>query len=344
MRNRASLREIESEIMEDAETHRAIIAFWVILLIIAVFLSALRIGLFSAYVKTPSAMYDYDRSITAFIVIAFTKLWLSAIHPLYRAVAVRFFRTHAAAKESWRLFTHIVWIIVIVGALLYIAGFQNLALSVGLVSAAIVYVLQVPILNTVGWFYISTTKLYRIGDRVEIGEKKGDVADITIMHTLIREINNWIDGDIHTGRLISIPNKDILDKGVENYTKSSEYIWDSVKVAVTYESNHEKARKIIEDCMKGVVGDEMKTVTREILKMADFPELAELFITKPTVFVKMADSYVLMEGVYACKSRERSKIHSEITQRILKRFSEEEDISIAYPHMHIVGGINVSQQ
>jgi len=73
--------------------------------------------------------------------------------------------------------------------------------------------------------------------------------------------------------------------------------------------------------------------------MADFPELAELFITKPTVFVKLAESSVIMEGVYACGAHERSQVHSEITSEILRRFSETEDVNIAYPHMHLVGDV-----
>ena len=341
---KGEIRRIEHEIIEDAEAHKAVIVFWIILLLIAFFLSVLRMGIISDYIGTPQPIYDYDRAITAFIVIAFTKLWLTAIHPFYKVVASRFFRTYAAAKESWRFFTYMVWIVVIVSALVYIGGYQNLALSVGLVSAAIVYVLQVPILNTVAWLYLSTARPYRIGDRIEIGDKKGDVVDIGIMHTSIREINNWLDGDIHTGRLITVPNKEIFESGVRNYTIKSPYIWDSVKVSVTYESNHEKARKIIEDVMKEVIGDEMKTVTREVIRMADFPELADIFLTKPTVFMRMSDSCVIMEGVYACKSQERSRVHSEITRRILERFSKEDDVDIAYPHMHIVGGLNVSEQ
>jgi small-conductance mechanosensitive channel len=341
---KSEVRRIEQEIVEDAEAHKAVISFWIILLFTAFFLSILKMGVLSGYIGTPQLLYDYDRAITAFIVIAFTKLWLTAIHPFYKAVSVRFFKTYAAAKGSWRFFTYIVWIIVLVAALIYIGGYQNLALSVGLVSAAVVYVLQVPILNTVAWLYISTVRPYRIGDRIEIGDKKGDVVDIGIMHTSIREINNWLDGDMHTGRLISIPNKEIFEGGVRNYTIKSPYIWDSVKVSVTYESNHEKARKIIEEVMRDVVGEEMKTLTREVMKMADFPELADVFITRPTVFVSLADSSVIMEGVYACKSHERSKVHSEITRRILERFSKEDDVDIAYPHMHIIGGVNVSEQ
>lgn len=339
MSEKPGLKKVEHELVYDAETHKAMITLWAFILITAFFLIILRAGLLSPYVQTPSFIYDYEGLITAFIVIAFVKLWMMITHPLYTAVAVRYFKSYAAVKESWRFLTHIIWIVVLVGALIYIGGYQNMALSVGLVSAALVYVLQIPILNAIGWLYISSTKLYRIGDRVEINGKKGDVTDITIMHTFMREINNWLDGDIHTGRLISIPNKEVFDSGTKNYTRSSTYIWDSVKVAVTYESNHEKAKKIIQDVIKEVVGEKMETVGLEIVKMADFPELADLFITKPTVFVKMAESSVVMEGVYSCNSHERSKIHSEISMKILKKFAETEDVDIAYPHMHLVGDL-----
>ncbi len=332
-----SLKEVETDIIEDAETHKAIIVLWAVIMFFAFFLSFLKMGLLSAYITEPSWIYIYDRGVTAFIVIAFVKLWLSLIHPFYRVFAARLFKTYAAAKESWRFLSYIIWISVFVAVVFYVGGYQNLALSVGLVSAAFVYVLQMPILNAIGWMYISYSRVFRIGDRIQINDKKGDVVDITIMHTKLREINNWIDGDILTGRIISVPNRNAFDGSVMNYTSQSQYIWDSVKVSVTYESNQEKAKKIILEEIKKVVGEEMQTVGLEVMKMADFPELANRFLIKPMVTVTLADSSVVMEGIYACKSYERARVHSDITEGILKRFSEESDVNIAYPHMHIVG-------
>jgi len=35
----------------------------------------------------------------------------------------------------------------------------------------------------------------------------------------------------------------------------------------------------------------------------------------------------------------RRKVKSEITERIWKRFMADPSVGIAYPHMHLVGGI-----
>ncbi len=311
--------------------------FWTLIIVFAIIFLIFQSGLLDEYYPPPEEFDSLNRLITAFIAIALVKLSLAILHPIYTTYAgKKVFRSYAAAKQSWRLLTYIIWIGTLVGVVAYLVGFENLALSLGLISAAFVYVMQTPIMNAMGWLYIAYSKIYRIGDRIQADDIMGDVVDITLMHTNLREIDGWINGDILTGRVVAVPNKRVFEGGITNYTSQSPYIWDSVKVAITYESNHQKAKDIIEEEMMKAVGDDVKRLPREIQRMADFPELADRFITKPTVFMHFADSSVNMEGIYACRSDRRSFIHSRITENILRRISEEDDVTIAYPHMHII--------
>ncbi len=317
--------------------NRMSLFFWTFVIVFAILFFIFKLGLLDGVVQPPSEFNTLDRLITAFITIAFVKLGLAILHPIYTThAAKKVFGSYAAAKQSWRFISYLVWIGTIVGVVAYLFGFENLALSLGLASAAFVYVMQTPIINAMGWMYIAYSKIYRIGDRIQMDEIRGDIVDITIMHTNIREISGWLGGDIHTGRVISIPNKRVLEGDIRNYTAQSNYIWDSVNVSITYESDHLKAKRIIEEEIERVVGEDMKKLPREIKKMADFPELAGRFITRPTVFMKLADSSVTMEGIYAAPSDRRFQIHSEITENILRRISETDGVSVAYPHMHIV--------
>ena len=313
------------------------LVLWTLIIIFAIIFLIFQTGLLDDFYDPPQQFDHLNKLITAFIAVAFVKLALAILHPIYTTYAgKKVFRSYAAAKQSWRLITYIVWIGTIVGVVAYLVGFENLALSLGLISAAFVYVMQTPIMNSMGWLYLAYAKIYRIGDRIQVDDIMGDVVDITLMHTNLREIDGWLNGDILTGRVISVPNKRVFEGGITNYTSQSPYIWDAVKVAITYESNHQKAKKIIEEEMMRVAGKDMKKIPGEIQKMADFPELADRFVTRPTVFLHMSDSSVDMEGIYACRSDIRSFVHSTITENILRRISESDDVNVAYPHIHLV--------
>ena len=110
--------------------------------------------------------------------------------------------------------------------------------------------------------------IYDQGDRIRIGNIKGDVRRIGILHTSLDEVgeDEKLGGEL-TGRLLHVPNLLILDQPVLNYSKgcsvdyrtiSSEYMFDEVRVPITSESNAEKACK----CWKPF----SKTMIRYILR------------------------------------------------------------------------------
>jgi small-conductance mechanosensitive channel len=75
-----------------------------------------------------------------------------------------------------------------------------------LIAAAFTITLQDVAKNFVGGLSIFLKNIYRVGDRIEIASKKGDVIDIGLLYTTIMETNEWISGDQHTGRISLIPN------------------------------------------------------------------------------------------------------------------------------------------
>jgi small-conductance mechanosensitive channel len=85
---------------------------------------------------------------------------------------------------------------------------------------------------------------------VIISDVKGDIKDITLIHIFLNEIGGTIDGEEKSGRTVMLPTLIIFDEEVINYTEKDEYILDDVTVAVTYESNLEKAEKITIESVK----------------------------------------------------------------------------------------------
>jgi len=76
----------------------------------------------------------------------------------------------------------------------------------GIAEAGIAVALREVILSIAGWLTITLRGLYKAGDRIEIAGRKGDVIDISILHTTIMEIGQWVNSDLCNGRIVRITN------------------------------------------------------------------------------------------------------------------------------------------
>jgi len=97
-------------------------------------------------------------------------------------------------------------------------------ISLGIIAVAFTFIFQSPILNLVGWVYITIGSVYKEGDRVRVGNFKGDVVDINPMRTKIFEIGGeYTASDLPSGRIVTLPNSLLLSEPVSNFTKDVPY-------------------------------------------------------------------------------------------------------------------------
>lgn len=79
-------------------------------------------------------------------------------------------------------------ILILIGFSSYYGSWAGLGLGIGLFSAALGWALQRPITGIAAWIMIITKRPFEIGDRIIIGNVRGDVVDITLTHIYISEI------------------------------------------------------------------------------------------------------------------------------------------------------------
>jgi small-conductance mechanosensitive channel len=153
------------------------------------------------------------------------------------------------ARYRWQKVSS--YIVVPVGILvvgrIWIEGFSSVATFLGLVSAGIAIALKDLLGNLAGWVFILWRRPFETGDRIQIGDQAGDVIDIRIFQFTVLEIGNWVDADQSTGRVIHIPNGKVLTEVLANYSKGFQYIWNELPVLITFESNWQKAKDILEE-------------------------------------------------------------------------------------------------
>jgi small-conductance mechanosensitive channel len=127
--------------------------------------------------------------------------------------------------------------------------------AVGFLGAGIVVALQDVIASFGGYIAISSSNLYRVGDRIQVNETKGDVVDISTTRTTVMETGNWVSGDLYSGRIVRIPNSVVLKGLVFNYSQGFRFVWDELKIKLTSGSDHQYAREMLLRVAKESVSD-----------------------------------------------------------------------------------------
>src|ERR1700690_3199123 len=145
----------------------------------------------------------------------------------------------------------------------------RVSLALGVAGAGVVVALQDVIASLAGWFAIGSSSLYTVGHRIQIGETKGDVIDISIMRPTVMETGSWVSGDLSSGRVVRIPNSYVLKGLVFNYSQGFRFVWDEIKVPLTTNSDQHLAREMLLGVAKEIVAGYMAEAERSWKKVAD---------------------------------------------------------------------------
>ncbi len=311
-------------------------------LTIAAFAAALAVivtmGLFAFPIPLPVlSLGPYQQFIIVGLIVLATKLALDLLKPLFRMAFADRVAHEADIYSLFQLVSYLTWAGVLLGIVFLFVPLGAIdALGVGVVFAAVIIVLQKPILNLLGWGVLVTRRLYKLGDRIEMNQVKGYVTQITLMKTVVREFGGWMGGDTFTGRYVALPNSSVLEQSVYNYTRDTEFIWDEISFSVTYESDHKVAERYIRDAAETVVGDLMRNNRGVVRSKYEFADLATYMVEEPTVSWTLGESSVDMHIVYFCPSYRRRYYQTEIVKHVLESFASDSRVAVAYPHVEFV--------
>jgi len=201
----------------------------------------------------------------------------------------------------------------------------------GFIGAGLAVAMKDIILNFFGWIFILIREPFSVKDRIEIGDMvKGDVIDVRLFMFSLLEIGGWVDAEQSTGRIVHVPNSVVFSKAIANYTQGFQYIWNEIPVLVTFESDWDKAHKIL----TRIIEDKTKEVSAEAEKAVHQTSTRFMvYYTRftPIVWVTTRDSGVLLTIRYLCNARRRRSSEHVIWGDILRAFAKEPSIDFAYP-------------
>ena len=219
--------------------------------------------------------------------------------------------------------------IILIGAV-WVPALKQFGAFLGIITAGLAIALKDPITNMAGWLFILIRKPFVVGDRVQVGTHSGDIIDIQLFQFTMLEIGNWVEADQSTGRLIHLPNGKVFLEPQANYSKGFEYIWNEIKVLITFESNWKKTKSILEEIINKYAKNIDVKAKKELLKTSKNYMIYYKNLT-PIVYTAVKDSGVQLTIRYLCNPRRRRGSENEIWENILVQFEAHNDIDLAYP-------------
>jgi small-conductance mechanosensitive channel len=264
--------------------------------------------------------------IEATLLVVFA-LWL--LRRITLAIVWR--RTHdALMRYRWQKGTKYVTSpigLLLVGRI-WFEAFQGVATFLGLFAAGIAISLRDIFVNLAGWVFLMWRRPFALGDRIQVGQHAGDVIDIGLFQFTLNEIGNWVDADQSTGRIMHIPNGKVLNEAIANYGEGFQYIWNEIPVLVTFESDWEKAKRLLLDIVRRDSEEIARQAERSVRETS---RKFMIFYTNltPTVYTSVHDSGILLTLRYLCEPRRRRVTEQQICEDILREFAKHDDLNLA---------------
>jgi len=259
---------------------------------------------------------------------------------LYRAIrtATRERVKDATRLQSMRVAARNVLAVVgvVVIALIWLPSGNNLLTALGILGAGLAIASQEMVGSLIAGLNIWVGNIYRVGDRVRVGEVVGDVMDISLLRTTVMEVGDWVKADQYTGRVVTVANRMVWVSPVYNYTRHWGYLWDEFTLPITYESDWQRAAEIMLEHGQRYTEEMQADAEAKLSRMLNRYPLKETKV-EPTLYFGLTDNWIELTLRFVVDAQERRKVKGRLHRDLLQHFQTEKKIAVASTTIEIVG-------
>lgn len=207
----------------------------------------------------------------------------------------------------------------------------DLGVYITIVVVGSAVALQKYVASFAGYYVLRGSKLFEVGHRIRMGNIKGDVRRIGLLHFVLDEVGEGEhSGGEVTGRVIHIPNHLILDQPVLNFSQvfskegeilPCEYLFDEVRLPLPDNISLARAREILTTILQE---DDADLIARAKEAFGqDSPTFLSEAARSPRVMVFVDGSKTWLVGRFVSPVRGRNELRSIITSHYLEAVDKE---------------------
>ena len=262
-----------------------------------------------------------------FIASLLVTIFILALFYLIKRIVTRIIRSRIRGRGEYILnqSAKVVLNVIEVFCLLFVWGkyIQDFMTLISIISAAMTIVLKEFIFNFFSGIYIKVKRPFKVEDRIQIEEIKGDVMNISALSFDVLEVSSKEENGQSTGVVVSFPNSVVFSKPVKNINKGFKYIWNELIINVNLDcdlaSNKQEIYKIVNSLetiknipikMKSMIS-EVNTDNRVYFNKYD-----------PIIYTKIVGDHVELTVRYLMHPKKARYVESVIWNKIYNSYKE----------------------
>lgn len=222
----------------------------------------------------------------------------------------------------------------------------RLTTGLGLVTAGVAFALQRVITAVAGYFVILRGKTFNVGDRIVMGGVRGDVIALSFMQTKILEMGQpppvesaepamWVHSRQFTGRIVTVSNDKIFDEPIYNYTYHFPYVWEEIRLPVSYADDRATAENILREAAERHAV-KLEQIDPQQLRDLDRQYGVKVGDVAPKVYWRLTDNWLELAVRFLSPDHGTREIKDAMSREILERL-DQAGISIASATYEITG-------
>jgi small-conductance mechanosensitive channel len=224
-------------------------------------------------------------------------------------------RKRARMRTLLPIFRNILFVVVVAVAVLMALSAMGVQIAplvagAGVVGIAVGFGAQTFARDVIAGMFYLLDDAFRVGEYIQAGRYKGTVEGFSIRSVRLRH---------HRGPVFTVPFN--LLGAVENMSR--DWVIDKIAIGVTYDSDLERARKLIKQIGLELQNDpEFAPLIMEPLKMQGVDELGDYAVTiRAKMMTVPGEQFVIRRKAYA----------------MIKKAFDENGIKFAFPTVQVAG-------
>jgi small-conductance mechanosensitive channel len=257
------------------------------------------------------------------VVFAAAELWRRGI---YRYVHDSRRRYQFLLLRKFAMWATIIGII----ALTFATRLGSVLTFAGLLTAGVALALQNVILSVVGYFFLIGKFGVKVGDRVQIGEVRGEIVDIGLVRLHLMELRG-AGADIPTGRVAAYSNSIVFQPaGLFKQIPGTNFVWHEVTLTLSPETDYGSAKKRLVEAVDAVLADYREEMERQGRRLETFGA-APANSLRPRIQLRFTPAGLDVVIRFPVDLRLAAEIDEKVTRELLNALAREPELKLAPP-------------
>lgn len=194
---------------------------------------------------------------------------------------------------------------------------KSLMTLISVISAAMTIALREIIMNFFCGLYIKIKKPFKVEDRIQIDDLKGDVMSISALDFEVLEVSTKEENGQSTGIVVTFPNSVVFSKAIKNINKGFKYVWNELTVKVKMDSDLPNNKKELYKIVNGL--EVVKNIPKKMKEQVDITNATNRVYFNnydPIIYTKLVDDHIELTIRYLMHPKKSRYVESVIWNKI----------------------------